>query len=93
MQHVNNQIGIQERNSVPRSIKEDDIKSFLHELMKKSTPWHSMKLVVLGNGRIGKTTLLHMMLQLLKTSDNNNDNNNFNEVCGVNIERKHITII
>jgi GTPase SAR1 family protein len=37
--------------------------------MKNSTSWHSMKLVVLGNGRIGKTTLLHTMLQLLKPTE------------------------
>jgi hypothetical protein len=49
--------------------------------MKNSTPWHSMKLVVLGNGRIGKTTLLHTMFQLLK------------KVCGVNGEKIIIIIL
>jgi hypothetical protein len=59
------QIGTQLRNSVPRSIKEGDIEPFLRELMKTSTPWYSLKLVLLGNGRVGKTTLLHKMLEHL----------------------------
>jgi hypothetical protein len=77
-----NKIGTQARNSVPRNTKEGDIKPFLIELMKNSTPWHSMKLVVLGNGRIGKTTLLDTMLQLLKSSKIN-----VNKVCDRNSKK------
>lgn len=39
----------------------NDIKSFVQEAMKQSEVWKTMKLVVLGHGRIGKTTLLHQL--------------------------------
>lgn len=47
------------RNSVSKDLQtEVEMHSFLTELMAKSEEWRAMKLVVLGHGRIGKTTLL-----------------------------------
>lgn len=45
------------RDSVPLNLPINQIKSFL-EASKTSEPWNTMKLVVLGHGRIGKTTLV-----------------------------------
>jgi hypothetical protein len=54
------------RDSIPRHLeKKEDMESFLKELMASSEPLRSMKLVVLGNGQIGKTTLLHAMKNIL----------------------------
>jgi len=47
---------------VPRHLLNE---SFLIELMKNSEEWRAMKLVVLGNGRIGKTTLLQSLKKLI----------------------------
>ena len=58
--------GRHQRNSVPRHLViEKDIHNFLMELQHSSENWHAMKLVVLGNGQIGKTTMLHAMKKLL----------------------------
>jgi Ras of Complex, Roc, domain of DAPkinase len=57
-----NELGasIKYRNSIPRDIKSEmDIRSFVKELMSKSSPWRALKLITLGHGRIGKTTLLN----------------------------------
>lgn len=50
---------------MPRSIEQKHIESFLVDLMKKGEEWRSLKLVVLGNGQIGKTTLIRAIKQLL----------------------------
>lgn len=42
-------------------IEEYDIHIFLQEFMKGHQPRQKMKLVVLGKGRIGKTTLVHFL--------------------------------
>lgn len=53
---------IQFRNSIPKNLKtETPITSFIQQLMSKSSEWRAMKLVVLGHGRIGKTTLLSVL--------------------------------
>ncbi len=38
-----------------------DITKFMKELMKNSSEWKTMKIVILGHGRIGKTTLLRAL--------------------------------
>eukprot|EP00026_Physarum_polycephalum_P001439 Phypoly_transcript_01440.p1 GENE.Phypoly_transcript_01440~~Phypoly_transcript_01440.p1 ORF type:complete len:1130 (-),score=207.03 Phypoly_transcript_01440:9-3374(-) len=54
------------RNSIPHHLTKDrDVRAFVTELMKSSEELRAMKLVVLGNGRIGKTTLLHAMQKIL----------------------------
>jgi Flp pilus assembly CpaF family ATPase len=40
---------------------EKQIETFVKELMAHSAPWQAMKLVTLGHGRIGKTTLLNKL--------------------------------
>ncbi len=48
---------------------EDAIRSFLQEIMNKgSEPWKAMKLVLLGHGKIGKTTVLHALKSVLQPS-------------------------
>lgn len=54
-----------QRNSVPYGLDKDKIEEFLVELMKSSETWKSMKLVVLGHGQIGKTTMLAKFKNLL----------------------------
>ena len=61
--------GKQQRQSVPHSLAQESIQPFLEDLMTKSEPWRAMKLVVLGNGQIGKTTMLHSLKQLVQTSE------------------------
>ncbi len=58
------------RNSVPRNVnmKEEEMRNFVEQLIAGSEQWKAMKLVVLGNGRIGKTTLLRAFDQLLPGS-------------------------
>lgn len=54
------------RRSVPPGrMQEEDIQKFLQELKVKSEPWKTMKIVVLGHGRIGKTTLLAAIRKLI----------------------------
>jgi hypothetical protein len=54
------------RNSVPQAIQgEKEIQIFIEQLQRKSEVWRSMKLVILGHGRIGKTTLLQSLRQVL----------------------------
>lgn len=48
-----------QRNSIPEGyFSEDQIEEILLELIKSSEKWNSMKLIILGHGQIGKTTLL-----------------------------------
>lgn len=49
------------RNSVPLSLEQDQIEAFLKESIRQSEVWKTMKLVVLGHGRVGKSTLLHQL--------------------------------
>ena len=47
------------KKSIPkRLLKEDEIKKFVNDLVTQREEWNSLKLVVLGHGEIGKTTLL-----------------------------------
>jgi hypothetical protein len=58
------------KNSIPRHLKsEEDMRTFLKELISSSTPLRSMKMVVLGHGHIGKTTLLTSMHNILHPSN------------------------
>jgi hypothetical protein len=60
-------IGKAQRNSIPQSLeKEGDIRAFLKELMEGSKDLRAMKLIVLGDGRVGKTTLLNAMKAVLE---------------------------
>jgi hypothetical protein len=60
-------VGKAQRNSVPQSLElEEDIQAFLKELMSGSKDLRTMKLIVLGDGRIGKTTLLNAMKAVLE---------------------------
>jgi hypothetical protein len=59
-------VGKAQRNSIPQSLEqEEDIRAFLKELMEGSKDLRTMKLIVLGDGRIGKTTLLNAMKSVL----------------------------
>lgn len=58
-----------QRNSVPQGhLTEQQIETFLIELMKNSRPWRTMKLIILGHGHIGKTTLLAAFKNLMDPS-------------------------
>lgn len=59
----------QQRNSVPRTLTIKEIELFLKEIVKASSDWRSMKLVVLGNGRIGKTTTIDTIMKLIYKTD------------------------
>ncbi len=58
------------RNSVPRilDMRGNEMRSYVQQLIKESEPWKSIKMVVLGNGLIGKTTLLRAFDKLLLSS-------------------------
>ena len=56
-------VGSEIRNSVHQRHKE--IEHFVKELKLSSEPWKTIKLVVLGHGRIGKTTLLSALENIL----------------------------
>lgn len=54
-----NQSGDVIRKSIPKGLEdENEIANFVKSLMEKSEEWKAMKIVVLGHGEIGKTTLL-----------------------------------
>ncbi len=58
-------VGKAYRDSVPRDTKINQIEKFVEQLLAGSEERREMKLVVLGNGRIGKTTLLCTIKKLL----------------------------
>lgn len=49
-------------------MSEEEMRAFISQLIEEGEQWKSMKMVVLGNGRIGKTTLLRTFDQLLDPS-------------------------
>lgn len=51
-------------NSVPLNLPKDQIQYFL-EAIEYSEPWKAMKLVVLGHGQIGKSTLVYRLKERL----------------------------
>ena len=53
--------GQEQRTSVPLH----EIRLFLIELIKSSEEWKVMKLIILGHGGIGKTTMLHVLKDIL----------------------------
>ncbi len=48
------------RNSVPRNsyMNAASMRQYIQQLISGSEQWKAIKMVVLGNGRVGKTTLL-----------------------------------
>lgn len=58
-----------QRDSVPEGrLTEAKTEQFLQELMKSSEIWKSMKLIFIGHGQIGKTTLVTAFKKLLDPS-------------------------
>ncbi len=49
-------------------MSKDEMRTFISQLIQEGEQWKSMKMVVLGNGRIGKTTLLRAFDKLLDPS-------------------------
>ncbi len=49
-------------------MKKDEMRMYVQQLIKDSEPWKSIKMVVLGDGKIGKTTLLRTFDKLLSPS-------------------------
>lgn len=47
----------------------DEMKKYVEVLVRDSESWKSIKLIVLGNGRIGKTTLLKAFNQILHPNE------------------------
>jgi hypothetical protein len=61
---------IQYRNSIPRDLREESqIASFVSQLNSRSEVWRAMKLVTLGHGRIGKTTLLNKLRSIVDPNE------------------------
>lgn len=63
-----------QRHSVPFCvIKEDENyveeTTFLSSIVASSEAWRAIKMVILGHGQIGKTTLLSSIKKLLKQDD------------------------
>ena len=46
----------------------EDLQSYLRDLLEGTEEWREMKLLVLGHGRIGKTTLIQAIQKLTKSS-------------------------
>eukprot|EP00026_Physarum_polycephalum_P000711 Phypoly_transcript_00712.p1 GENE.Phypoly_transcript_00712~~Phypoly_transcript_00712.p1 ORF type:complete len:920 (-),score=65.02 Phypoly_transcript_00712:1306-4065(-) len=66
--HVCNKLSANKRcrDSIPREMKsEAEIESFVQQLLTSSSEWRAMKLVVLGHGQIGKSTLLSKVRSIL----------------------------
>ncbi len=59
-----------QRNSVPRrpDMSKDEIRAYIQQLMSEAEEWKAIKMIVLGHGRIGKTTLLHSIHQIIDPS-------------------------
>jgi hypothetical protein len=58
------------RDSIPHHLDNSkQIYEFLEALTAGSEPLRSMKLVVLGNGQIGKTTLINAMKNMLNPNN------------------------
>ena len=52
--------------SVPQTLtKEEELKTFLKELKTQGEKWNALKLVVLGHGEVGKTTLIQAIKRSL----------------------------
>lgn len=54
---------------MPRTLSIKEIEPFLKEMVKESSDWRKLKLVVLGNGRIGKTTTIDAITKLIHKTD------------------------
>ncbi len=46
-------------------MSKDDMRRFIQQLISTGEAWKAMKMIVLGNGRIGKTTLLEAFDDIL----------------------------
>jgi hypothetical protein len=63
-------IGAMFRDSVPEELtKATEIKQFLADLVASPTEWRAMKILVLGNGQIGKTTLVKHISRLVDATE------------------------
>ena len=52
--------------SVPQTLtEEEELRTFLNELKTQGEKWNALKLVVLGHGEVGKTTLIHAIRRCL----------------------------
>ena len=52
--------------SVPQTLtNEEELITFLNELKTQGEKWNALKLVVLGHGEVGKTTLIHAVRRSL----------------------------
>ena len=52
--------------SVPQALtKEQELRTFLNALKTQGEKWNALKLVVLGHGEVGKTTLIHAVRRSL----------------------------
>jgi tRNA U34 5-carboxymethylaminomethyl modifying GTPase MnmE/TrmE len=60
---------------------EEQITTFVKELISKSSEWRAMKLVTLGHGRVGKTSLLNRLRFTLAISDDSKIKHEKPEVC------------
>jgi len=53
--------------SVPNNINTvEEIEQFIIDLCEQGEEWNTLKLVVLGHGEVGKTTLLHTIRRYLE---------------------------
>lgn len=71
LNNVCQQVGVGSylRKSVPEGkMKKQKMEIFLKELKHRSEPWKTMKIVVLGHGQVGKTTLLEAIRAVLTST-------------------------
>ena len=55
--------------SVPQTLEyEEELRTFLNELKTQGEKWNALKLVVLGHGEVGKTTLIQAIKRVLDPS-------------------------
>ena len=62
-----------DRHSIPKQLETgESIVRFLRELVFNGIPLNSMKLAFLGNGQVGKTSLLNAIRDVLEEDINEN---------------------
>ena len=55
--------------SVPQTLtNKEELRIFLNELKTQGEKWNALKLVVLGHGEVGKTTLIHAIRRCMDPS-------------------------
>jgi len=69
-------LGKMQRNSVPLAADDEaSMRQSLEAMKESSEEWRAMKLVVLGHGRVGKTTLLHKLKSFIASKGLDNQQN------------------